>query len=104
MEYVYAAMLLHTAGKKVTEDAVTKVLKAADVSADATRVKALTAALEGVNIDEAIATAVAAPAAAAPAAAHAPAHGKTEDKKKEEKKEPEVSEEEAAAGLGALFG
>ena len=103
MEYVYAAMLLHSAGKKVTEEAVTKVLKAADVTADATRVKALTAALEGVNIDEAIATAVAAPAAAAPAA-HGPAPGKTEDKKKEEKKEPEVSEEEAAAGLGALFG
>lgn len=104
MEYVYAAMLLHAAGKKVTEDAVTKVLKAADVSVDATRVKALTAALEGVNIDEAIATAIAAPAAAAPAAAHGAAPGKTEDKKKEEKKEPEVSEEEAAAGLGALFG
>ena len=105
MEYVYAAMLLHSAGKKVTEEAVTKVLKAADVAADATRVKALTAALEGVNIDEAIATAVAAPAAAAPAAAHAAAPGKSDDKKKkEEPKEPEVSEEEAAAGLGALFG
>lgn len=105
MEYVYAAMLLHAAGKKVNEDAVTKVLKAAEVSVDATRVKALTAALEGVNIDEAIATAIAAPvAAAAPAAAQAAAPGKTEDKKKDEKKEPEVSEEEAAAGLGALFG
>lgn len=104
MEYVYAAMLLHSAGKKVTEEAVTKVLKAADVTADATRVKALTAALEGVNIDEAIATAVAAPSAAAPAA-HGPAPGKSDDKKKkEEPKEPEVSEEEAAAGLGALFG
>ncbi len=104
MEYVYAAMLLHASGKKVTEDTVTKVLKAAEVSADATRVKALTAALEGVNIDEAIATAIAAPAAAAPAATHGPAPGKTEDKKKDEKHEPEVSEDEAAAGLGALFG
>lgn len=103
MEYVYAAMLLHSAGKPVNEDAVTKVLKAADVSVDATRVKALTAALEGVDIDEAIKTAIAAPAAAAPAAA-APAAGGKADEKKEEKKEPEVSEEEAAAGLGALFG
>jgi len=69
------------------------------VKADDARVKALTAALEGVNIDEAIKTAVAMPAAAAPAApAAAP------EKKKEEKKEEEVSEEEAAAGLGALFG
>ncbi|HKZ60641.1 MAG TPA: 50S ribosomal protein P1 [Candidatus Thermoplasmatota archaeon] len=103
MEYVYAAMLLHSAGKKVSEDAVTKVLKAADVSVEATRVKALAAALEGVNIDEAIATAIAAPAAAAQPA-HAAGPAKTEDKKKEEKKEPEVSEDEAAAGLGALFG
>lgn len=102
MEYVYAAMLLHSAGKKVSEEAVTKVLKAADVSVEATRVKALTAALEGVNIDEAIATAIAAPAAAQPA--HAAGPTKTEEKKKEEKKEPEVSEDEAAAGLGALFG
>ena len=104
MEYVYAAMLLHSAGKKVSEDAVTKVLKAAEVSVDATRVKALTAALEGVNIDEAMATAIAAPAAAAPAHAAPAPGGKGEEKKKEEKKEPEVSEEEAAAGLGALFG
>ncbi len=104
MEYVYAAMLLHSAGKKVSEDAVTKVLKAADISVEATRVKALTAALEGVNIDEAIATAIAAPAAAAPQPAHAAGPSKAEDKKKEEDKEPEVSEDEAAAGLGALFG
>jgi large subunit ribosomal protein L12 len=103
MEYVYAAMLLHSAGKPVNEDAVTKVLKAADISVDATRVKALTAALDGVNIDEAIQTAIAAPAAAAPAAA-APAPTGKGAEKKEEKKEPEVSEEEAAAGLGALFG
>jgi large subunit ribosomal protein L12 len=103
MEYVYAAMLLHSAGKPVNEDAVTKVLKAADISVDATRVKALTAALDGVNIDEAIQTAIAAPAAAAPAAA-APAPTGKGAEKKEEKKEPEVSEEEAAAGLGTLFG
>lgn len=104
MEYVYAAMLLHAAKKNVSEEALKKVLKAADIAVDETRVKALTAALDGVNIDEAIATAIAAPAAAAPAAHAAPAHGKGDEKKKEEKKEPEVSEEEAAAGLGALFG
>ncbi|HEX9907794.1 MAG TPA: 50S ribosomal protein P1 [Thermoplasmata archaeon] len=101
MEYVYSAMVLHAAKKPVTEDGITSVLKAAGVQVDATRVKALTAALEGVNIDEAIATAVAAPVAAAPAAA-GPAE-KKEDKK-EEKKEEKVSEEEAAAGLSALFG
>ncbi len=101
MEYVYSAMVLHAAKKPVTEEGITNVLKAAGVKADATRVKALVAALEGVNIDEAIATAVAAPvAAAAPAAKEE----KKEEKKKEEKKEEKVSEAEAAAGLSALFG
>ncbi len=102
MEYVYSAMVLHAAKKPVTEEGVTKILKAAGVEADAARVKALTAALEGVNIDEAIATAVAAPVAAAPAAA-GPAE-KKDDKKEEKKEEKGVSEAEAAAGLSALFG
>ena len=102
MEYVYSAMVLHAAKKPVTEEGITKVLKAAGIEANAARVKALTAALEGVNIDEAIATAGAAPVAAAPAAA-GPADKK--DEKKEEKKEEKgVSEAEAAAGLSALFG
>ena len=101
MEYVYSAMVLHAAKKPVSEESITKVLQAAGVQVDASRVKALTAALEGVNIDEAIATAVAAPVAAAPAAA-GPADKK--DDKKEEKKEEKVSEDQAAAGLGALFG
>lgn len=103
MEYVYSAMVLHAAKKPVTEENITNVLKAAGVEADATRVKALTASLEGVDIDEAIATAVAVPAAAVagPASAAGPADKKEE---KEEKKEEKVSEEEAAAGLSALFG
>jgi large subunit ribosomal protein L12 len=102
MEYIYSAMLLHSAGKKIDEASITAVLKAAGVSADATRVKALTAALEGVNIEEAMKTSAGFGMAAAPAAAPAGAAPKKEEKKKEEKKE--VSEEEAAAGLGALFG
>lgn len=103
MEYIYSAMLLHSAGKKITEDNVKKVLTAAGVKADAARIKALTASLDGVDIEEAIKTA-AIPVAAAPATSEKPSS--SEDKKKEEKKEEEeeVSEEEAAAGLGALFG
>jgi len=102
MEYIYSAMLLHSAGQKITEEHVKKVLTAAGVKADDGRIKALVASLDGVNIDEAIKTA-AMPVAAAPAA---PAGGKTEEKKEEkkEKKKEEVSQEEAAAGLSALFG
>ena len=109
MEYIYSAMLLHSAGKKVTAENLKKVLTAAGVKADDARIKALTASLEGVDIDEAIKSAavpVAAPAVAASGEAPAPADGKPEEKKEEKKKkeEPDVSEEEAAAGLGALFG
>ena len=99
MEYVYSAMLLHSAGQPVNEENVKKVLTAAGVKTDAARVKALVASLEGVNIEEAIKSATAIPVAA-PAVAAAPAEKK--EKKKEEKKE-EVSQDEAAAGLSALF-
>jgi large subunit ribosomal protein L12 len=103
MEYIYSAMVLYSAGKEITEDSVKAVLTAAGVDADAAKIKALVASLEGVNIEEAIASAaVAAPvAAAAPAAGAAPAAAPAAA---EEPEEEAVSEEEAAAGLSALFG
>ena len=103
MEYIYSAMILHSAGKEITEAAVSGILKAAGVEADTSRVKALTASLEGVDIEEAMKTAMAAPVAAV-AAAPAEEAGSKESKKEEEPEEEEVSEEDAAAGLGALFG
>jgi len=104
MEYIYSAMVLYSAGKKITEDGVTAILKAAAVEVDAAKVKALIASLEGVDIKEAISSAAvaAAPVAAAPAAgaaAAAPAAAA-----KPEPEEEAVSEEDAAAGLSALFG
>ena len=102
MEYIYSALVLHAAGKQVSEDAVAAILKSAGVEPDASRIKALTASLEGVNIDEAIASAM---VAAAPAAAAAPAQaGPAAPAKEEPKEEEAVTEEEAAAGLSALFG
>ncbi len=103
MEYVYAALLLHSAGKKITEDGITAVVKAAGADVDAVRAKALVSALEGVNIEEAISKAAfAAPAAAAPAAAAA-APVAAETPKKDEKAK-EKAEESGMEGLGALFG
>jgi large subunit ribosomal protein L12 len=101
MEYIYAAMLLHKAGKKIDEDGVKRVLEAASVAVDTTRVKALVAALDGVDIDKAIKETVVAAAPAAPAA-----EAKAEKKKEEkhDKEDEKKSEEQAAAGLGALFG
>jgi large subunit ribosomal protein L12 len=96
MEYVYSALLLHSAKQTVNEDNVKKVLQSVGVTPDEGKVKALIASLEGVNIDEAIqqaAVAVAAPAA------------KEEGKKAEEEEEEEGKKaEEAAEGLSALFG
>ena len=104
MQYIYSAMVLYSAGKDITEDAIAAILKAAGVEADAAKIKALVSSLEGVDIAEAIASAsvmAAAPAAAAPAAAGA---SEAPAAKAEEPEEETVSEEEAAAGLSALFG
>ncbi|MHA1771306.1 MAG: 50S ribosomal protein P1 [Candidatus Thorarchaeota archaeon] len=103
MEYVYSALLLHKAGKEIDEKNMEAVLTAAGVKADKGRIKALLAALEGVDIDEALKSAVAMPMAAAPAAgagATEAAPGASEEKKEEE----EEKEEEFTAGLGSLFG
>jgi large subunit ribosomal protein L12 len=106
MENIYAAMLLHKAGKEINEASVTKVLEAAGLTVDAVQVKALVASLSEVNIDEAIKAAptmMAATPVAAPAAESKPAAAAPEDKKK--KAEEEKAKEEAALeGLGALFG
>ena len=104
MEYVYAAMLLHKAGQKVDESSMKKVLEAANVKVDSARIKTLVAALENVNIDEAVKQAAVMPSAAAPAAAPSTSGQAPKEEKKEEPKEEKKSEEEAAAGLGSLFG
>ena len=100
MEYVYAALLLHKLKQEINEANVKNVVKAAGIEPDEARVKALVAAMSEVNIEEALKSAPVAVAAATPAPAAAPAEAKGEKKKEEEKK----GEEEALAGLSALFG
>ena len=90
---VYGALLLHKAGKDINESNLKKVVESAGVHIEDAKIKALVANLEGVNIEDAIKQAVVAPVAAA-------SEKKAAEKPKEEKKETE----EAAAGLGALFG
>src|SRR5829696_6722260 len=106
MEYVYAALLLHKLKQNITEDSVKNVVKAAGVTPDDVRVKALVAALSEVQIDEALKAAqVAVAAAAAPpavvgaAGAGASGGGGGEAPPKEEEKK----EEEALEGLSSLF-
>jgi len=105
MENIYAAMLLHKAGKAIDEASVTKVLEAAGVTVDEIQIKALVASLSEVNIDEAIKAAPTLAAAApvvAPAGESKPAAA-PEDKKKAAEDE-KAKEEAALEGLGALFG
>jgi len=103
MEYVYAAMLLHKAGKGINEENLTQVLDAAGINADPIRVKALVASLAEVNIEEAIKSAstfMSMP----PAPVAAPAEEKPKEEKKKEEEEEKEKEEAALEGLGALFG
>jgi large subunit ribosomal protein L12 len=96
MELIYSALLLHTAKQKIDEGNLTRVLQAAGITPDSAKIKAVVAALESVNIDEAISK------AAMPVAA--PTEAKAE--KKEEKKEEDVERkaEQAVEGLAGLFG
>ena len=104
MQYIYAALLLNSAGKEISEDSVTAVLKSAGVEADEARVKALVATLEGVNIEEAISKSISlAPAPPAAVEAAATEAGEPAEEEAAEEEE-EKKEEESLAGLGALFG
>ena len=98
MNYIYAALLLHSAKKPINEDHLKKIISATGEAVNDAQIKALTAALDGVNIDEAIAK------AAMPVAVAAPVEAKAE--KKEEHKEEDAAKkaESAAEGLSSLFG
>ena len=96
MQNIYAALLLHKAGKDVNEENLKKVVAAAGVEVDESQVKSLVASLKGVDIAKELENASL--FAAAPAGGVAPAEVKHEEKPKEEKHEA------AAEGLSALFG
>ena len=114
MEYVYAALILHETDEEINEDNLTDVLEAAGVDVEESRVKALVAALEDVDVEEAIETAAAVPAGGAGGAAAGGAAEETDEEEAEEADEADADEEEAAddeddggdggEGLGELFG
>jgi large subunit ribosomal protein L12 len=104
MEYVYAALLLHSSGKDVSEEGIKTILSAAGVAADEVRIKALVSALEGVNIEEILSKAPSVAVAAAPAAAAAPATSGKAPAAEEAEEDKEEAEESGIEGLGALFG
>ena len=116
MEYVYAALILHETDEEINEDNLTGVLEAAGVDVEESRVKALVAALEDVDVDEAIETAAAAPAAGGSAAGGSTEEADEAEEADAEEAEPDEAEEadaeeegddeddDGGEGLGELFG
>ena len=111
MEYVYAALILNETDEEINEDNLTDVLDAAGVDVEESRVKALVAALEDVDIDEAVEEAAAVPAAAgaaggAAAADEAEEESDVPDTTDEDEDDDDEDEDDAAGGegLGNLFG
>ncbi|PSP68244.1 50S ribosomal protein P1 [Halobacteriales archaeon QS_1_69_70] len=120
MEYVYAALILHETDEEINEENLTDVLEAGGVDVEQSRVKALVAALEDVDVEEAIETAAAVPAggggggAAAGGAAAAEADADEAPAEEAEGDEDEAADDEEAddddgggdggEGLGELFG
>jgi len=100
MELIYVSLLLHKAGKEITEENIKKVLESVGIQKDDGQIKAVVAALANVDIEKAIKEAAAPVATAAPISV--PAEGG--EKKVEKKEEPKEDPEKAAAGLSSLFG
>jgi large subunit ribosomal protein L12 len=98
MNEVYAALILHEAKKEINEENIKKILEAAGAQVEETKIRALVAALQGINIDEALRQAVAFQAQPTMVAQE------KKEEKKEEEDESKKRAEEAVAGLSALFG
>ncbi|WP_414837652.1 50S ribosomal protein P1 [Candidatus Nanosalina sp. VS9-1] len=102
MELIYAALTLSEADKEITEENLQDIVDAAGLDVEDSEVAALVAALEDVDIQEAMETAVAG-GAAAPAPAAEEADEAEEEAEEEEEDDDDASEDEAAEGLGNMF-
>ncbi|MFX0182544.1 MAG: 50S ribosomal protein L12 [Candidatus Hodarchaeota archaeon] len=102
MQYLHAALVLHSTGKKVTEKGIEAIIKAAGGKPDEAKIKALVATLGSIDIEEAI------KGASLMTAAVPVASGTSETApvatKKDEKEEEEAEEEGDDLGLASLFG
>ena len=113
MEYVYAALILHETEAEINEENLSAVLEAAGADVEDSRVKALVAALEDVDIEDAVEQAAAVPAAGGAAGAAGGAEAESAEADDDEAEASADEAEEAAdeeeedvsgEGLGDLFG
>ena len=104
MNLIYPALALHSAGKEINEENMQKVVDSIEADVDESEIKALVAALDGVDIEEAMEKSV---ATAAPSASSGSSESQEEAQEEEEEEaaeeEESASEDEAAEGLGSLF-
>ncbi|WP_415381184.1 50S ribosomal protein P1 [Halosimplex sp. TS25] len=115
MEYVYAALILNENDEEINEENLTDVLEAAGVDVEESRVKALVAALEDVDIDDAVEQAAAVPAATGGSAGGAGGETEAADEGGDDEAEEadadeggddddDEDDEASGEGLGELFG
>ena len=115
MEYVYAALILHETDEEINEDNLTGILETAGADVEESRVKALVAALEDVDVEEAIESAAAVPAggsgggaaaggAAEEADADAGDEGADDEAEEAEADDGDDDGGDGGEGLGELFG
>jgi len=54
LQYLHAALVLHSTGKEISEKGIEAIIKAAGGKPDESKIKTLVASLSSINIDEAI--------------------------------------------------
>jgi len=103
MEYVYAAAILHELNQEINEANMKAVLEAAGADVSESRVKALIAALEGVDLDQIVGSAQ--PELPEDGAAAAEMDGETAAGGESDLPEPTDEESEDSGGsLSNIFG
>jgi large subunit ribosomal protein L12 len=102
MEYVYAAAILHELDREINEVNMKSVLEGAGADVSESRIKALIAALEDVNIDRAVADA--SPQLAGEGAAAVTADGEDEPVETADETLPEPTDEEVDDDDGGRLG
>ena len=105
MEYLHAALVLHSTGKDVTEKGIEAIIKAAGGKPDEAKIKALVATLSSIDIEEAIkgASFMTAVASGSSRTEESTA-GEVGTGSKDDEEEEEEEEEGDDLGLASLFG
>lgn len=104
MQYLHAALVLHSSGKKITEKGIDAIIKAAGGKPDDSKIKGLVATLTSIDIDEAIKGASLMTTAVPGISGASESTKDVKERKTEKAEEVEEEEEGDDLGLSSLFG